>query len=166
MINGFIHRDFASGFDIAGNLKDSAVRGEFLYRHTDNDEKDFIKFTVNADYNLPKNIYALLEYHFNGLGRGNFRDYQRDLLIRGDFAQLARNYLGLLLGYDITSLLRFEHRTIFNMDDVSFYLRPELQYEVTANLLATLGAQLFLGANQDEYGAPGNLYFGEMKYNF
>ncbi|MBI3317469.1 MAG: hypothetical protein HYZ85_05665 [Candidatus Omnitrophica bacterium] len=166
VINGLIHRDFASGFDLRGNVKDSAVRGEFLYRHKDNEEKDFMQFTVNADYNLPKNIYMLLEYHFNGLGRRSFRDYQRDLQTRGDFTQLARNYLGLLLGYDITALLRLEHRTLFNMDDVSFFIRPELQYEVTSNLLATLGAQLFLGANQDEYGAPANLYFGEMKYNF
>lgn len=165
VLGGRIKRDHTVGFDLAGNLKDSAIRGEFLYREAEL-EKDFIKFTVNADYNFPLNIHALLEYHFNGQGRRDPDDYQRDRILRGEIYQAGKNYLALLLDYDITPLLRFENRTIFNMDDVSFYIRPELQYELRSNFLITAGMQLFAGDKKDELGAPNHLFFGEGKYSF
>jgi hypothetical protein len=153
------------GVDLQGNVKDSAVRGEFLFREAEL-EKDFIKFTVNADYNFPHNIYGLLEYHFNGQGRRNTRAYQLDRVVRGEISSLAKNYLALSLGHDLTSLLRFEYRTIYNIDDTSFFLRPELQYELTSDLLLTAGAQIFIGANDDEFGKPKHLFLGEIKYNY
>jgi hypothetical protein len=165
LLGGRIRRDHAAGFDFQGNVGDSAVRGEFLYREAQL-EKDFMKFTVNADYNFPHNVYALLEYHYNGQGRRSSGAYQLDRFIEGDIQQLARNYLGLSLGYDITPLLRLENRTIFNMDDVSFFVRPELQYELRSNFLITVASQLFLGANVDEFGRPANLFLGEMLYTF
>ncbi|GEM_PF-1114670 len=165
VLGGRVHRDHAAGFDLQGNIKDSAVRGEFLFREAD-EEKDFMRFTLNADYNFPHNVYGLLEYHFNGQGRRNEDDYQVDRLIEGDIQQMARNYLALLLGYNITPLLRFENRAILNMDDGSLFLRPELRYELRSNVLLTLAAQLYGGGPTDEYGMPENLYIGEMNYSF
>ena len=165
ILGGRVKRDYAVGLDAQGNIKDSAVRGELLYREAKL-EKDFVKFTVNADYNFPYNIHGLLEYHFNGQGRRNTRAYQLDRLVRGEISSLGKNYLALSLGHDITSLLRFEYRTIYNIDDTSFFLRPELQYELTSDLLLTAGAQLYLGANDDEFGRPKNLFFGEAKYSY
>lgn len=165
VLGGHIKRDNAVGFDFAGNFKDSAVRGEFLFRECEL-EKDFMKFTVNADYNFPFNIYGLLEYHFNGQGRRNPQSYQWDRFVRGEIQQLAKNYLAALLGYDITPLLRAESRTIFNMDDQSVFARPELRYELRQNFLLTAATQLFLGANDKEYGKPKNLFLLEGKYSF
>ncbi|MCM8775299.1 MAG: hypothetical protein NC930_02960, partial [Candidatus Omnitrophica bacterium] len=99
LLGGRVKRDHAAGFDIAGNLDDSSVRGEFLYREAD-DEKDFVKFTVNADHNFPHNIHGLMEYHFNGQGRRDPNAYQIDRQIRGEILQLGKNYLALLLGHD------------------------------------------------------------------
>jgi hypothetical protein len=165
ILGGRVKRDHAVGFDVAGNLKGSAIRGEMIYREAAG-EKDFFQFTVNADYNFPHNIYALLEYHFNGRGRRDPSKYQRDRWIRGVVQQLAKNYIAFLLGYDITSLFRIENRIIFNPDDVSFFVRPEIRYEFRPNLLFTAGAQLFLGENEDEFGQPKNLFLFETKYAF
>lgn len=165
ILGGRVGRDHVAGFDLAGNIRDSAVRGEFLYREVDG-ESDFFKFTVNADYNFPGNIHVLLEYHFNGEGRRDPTHYQTERLIRGEIQQVGKNYLGLFVGHDITPLLRFENRTIMNMDDVSFFIRPELQYEMKANLLLTVGAQIFAGHDGDELGDPFDLYFCEAKYSF
>lgn len=165
ILGGRIKRDNAVGFDFAGNIKDSAVRGELLFREAEG-EKNYLKLTANADYNFPHNIYALLEYHFNSQGEGDPNAYQIDRLIRGDIQQVARNYAALLLGYDITPLLRFENRLILNMDDASLFIRPELQYEIGSDFLVTLASHLFLGANKDEYGRPKNLFLGELTYSF
>ena len=165
VLGGRVKRDYTVGMDAQGNLKGAGIRGEFLYREA-RLEKDFFKFTVNADYNFPHNIYGLLEYYFNGQGRLDPDDYQLDRFIRGEIQQLGKNYLALLVGHDLTSLIRFENRFIYNMNDTSFFERPEIRYEVMTNLLFTLGAQLYLGASEDEYGRPKNLFLGEMKYSF
>ena len=81
------------------------IWGEVLCRSPDGNEKEFVKFTVNADYNFPHNIHALLEYHFNGQGRRDYKSYQLGRAIRGDIRQLGKNYLALMLGYDVTELL-------------------------------------------------------------
>lgn len=165
LLGGRVLRDYVYGFDLQGNIKNSAVRGEFLFREAD-EEKDFIKFTVNADYNFPHNIYGLLEYHFNGQGRRNRNAYQLDRFLRGDIQQMAKNYLAAMVGHNLTPLLRFENRTIFNMDDASFFVRPEFRYEWHSNLLLTLASQLYLGGPGEEYGRAENLYIGEMNYSF
>lgn len=165
VLGGRVSRDHVMGFDVSGNIKDFAVRGEFLYREAQL-EKDFIKFTVNADYNFPYNIYALLEYHYNGQGRGDPKDYQVDRLIDGEIQQMGKNYVALSVGRDLTPLLRVENRTILNADDQSIFTRPEIQYEVQENMLLTGATQLFLGSNDEEFGQPKNLFILEAKYNF
>lgn len=165
ILGGRVRRDYALGMDVQGNLKEMAIRGEFLYKEA-NFEKDFIQFTLNADYNFPHNIYTLLEYHFNGQGRRSPDDYQRDRSVRGDILSLGRNYLGFVLGYDLHPLVRIENRTLWNMDDLSLFFRPELQYEIKRDLLLSAGSQFFVGQSVDEYGSPENLYFGEIKFNF
>lgn len=165
VLGGRVGKDHAVGLDLSGNLKDAAVRGEVLYREVDK-EKDFLKFTLNADYNFPYNIYALLEYHFNGEGRHDTDDYQRTRFLRGEIQQLARNYLALNLGYDLTNLIRLESNLIFNLDDASLFIQPEIQYEIKRNWLLTAKAQLFAGGSQSEFGAPDHLYLGELKYSY
>jgi len=165
LLGGRIDRDHAVGFDVTGTAGDFAVRGEVIYREAQL-EKDFVKFTLNADYNLPYNIYTLVEYHYNGQGRRSASAYQQDRLIEGEIQQLGKNYLALSVGHDLTSLIRLENRTIYNMDDQSFFERPEIQYEVQQNMLLTAGAQLYLGGDSDEFGKPKNLFLIEGKYSF
>src|SRR3989338_979061 len=165
VLGGGIHRDFVSGFDLAGNIRGSAIRGEFLYREA-HFENDFIKFTLNADYNFPYNFYGLLEYHFNGQGNRSPGAYKLDHLIRGDIQQLGRNYIAVMAGHDITPLIRIENRAILNIDDFSLFIRPEIRYEIFPNFIITGATQLFAGNEKDEFGRPKNLYLTEAKYSF
>jgi hypothetical protein len=164
-IGGMVHRDAVFGYDLAGNLGDCAVRSELLYRNPEN-EKHFFKFASNIDYNFPHNIYALLEYHYNGEGKSNRDDYETSRVIRGEIQQVATEYVALLLGHDFTPLLRLENSAILNLDDMSLFLRPEIRYELRSNLLLTAAAQLYLGSETKEFGAPSNLYLAEAKYSF
>ena len=165
LLGGMIQARHALGFDLAGNIRDAAVRGEFLYRGV-NDDPDFIQFTLNADYNFPHNIYGLIEYHFNGRGRLDHDHYELARQIRGEITQLAKNYLACVIGYDVTKLIRLENRAIYNLNDISFFVRPEIQYEVCANLLITAAAQIYIGDNRDEFGRPKNLFLLEAKFSF
>jgi len=165
VLGGRVKRDHVIGFDLQGNVKDSGLRGEFLFREAAT-EKDFVKFVINMDHNFSNNIYALAEYYFNGQGRRDSDDYQIDRWVRGEIQQLGKNFAGVMLGYDVTPLWRLEQRTIYNLDDTSFFVRPEMQFEATSNLLFTAGAQLYLGESDDEFGEPSHLYLSEVKFSF
>lgn len=164
-LGGLVGRDGVGGLDLAGNIKDSVLRSEILVRHTDFG-RTFAKFTINADYNFPGNIYALAEYHFNGEGNSGADGYEYDRLIRGEIQQLARHYLALMIGKDINPLLRTEVRMIYNLNDSSFFFRPELRYEIKTDLLLTLASQHYLGGAGSEFGSPKDLYLGEIKYSY
>ena len=165
LIGGTAADDEVIGLDLAGNVRDSTVRSELLFRNA-SDEPDFLKFIVNADYNLPYNIYGLIEYHFNGQGEDSPKNYQWQRWLEGDIQQLGKNYIGLVLGHDLTPLLRVETRAVLNLDDTSLFLRPECRYELAPNLVLTLAAQLFAGTAQEEFGRPQDLYLFEAKYSF
>ena len=55
---------------------------------------------------------------------------------------------------------------MMNMNDMSFFVRPEIQYEALSNFFITGAVQLYLGNNLDEYGRGQNLYIMEAKYSF
>lgn len=165
ILGGRYWRDHIAGLDFEGNLGDAVLRGEGIYQEADK-ERNFFKYTLNIDYNFPHNILGLVEYHFNGEGRGKRGDYQFQRFLAGDIRQMARNYGAVLIQHDFTPLLKGGNRLIMNMDDSSFFLRPEIQYEAVSNLFLMAGAQLQLGNKGDEYDQGQNLYMGEVAYSF
>ena len=153
------------GFDFAGNVKQSVLRGELLFRKPDHGAP-FTQAVINADYNFPRNIHALLEYYYNGQGGCSPSHYQFAPFIRGETQQLAQQYLGLSLGKNITPLLSVGNNTIMNLNDASLFIRPEVQYSVKNNLVLTAGMEIFAGGPRSEYGRARNIYYSELKYSF
>ena len=162
---GFVKNDYVIGLDTRGYIKESAVRGEILYQGARH-EKDFVKLTVNADYNFPHNIYGILEYYYNGQGRRRRRDYQTDRSALGEIQQLGKNYLAFSLNQNITPLLRLENSAIVNLDDISYFINPQIEYSIKPNVVFTCGAHIFAGGKHDELGEGKNLYLSEIKYSF
>lgn len=165
VLGGRYWRDHIVGLDFEGNLGGAALRGEGIFQEANN-ERDFFKYTLNMDYNFPRNILGLVEYHFNGEGKGRRKDYDVRRFLTGDIRQMARNYGAVLIQHDFTPLLKGGNRLIMNMDDSSFFVRPELQYEALSNLFLMVSAQLMLGNKGDEYDQGQNLYMGEIAYSF
>ncbi len=165
VLGGRYWRDHIVGADLEGNLGDAVLRGEGIFQESD-ESRNFFKYTVNMDYNFPYNILGLVEYHFNGEGKRKRKDYQFQRFLIGDIRQMARNYGAVFIQHDFNALWKAGNRVIMNMDDSSFFIRPELQYEAVTNLYLMASAQLMLGNKGDEYDQGQNLYLGEISYSF
>lgn len=165
VLGGRVDRNNIFGFDFAGNVKNSTLRGEFLYQNAYH-QPDFVQCVVNADYNFPCNIHGLVEYYYNGQGHLNTSAYDYRAFVNGTIQQLGKHYVALSLEKDITPLLRAENRFIINAGDASIVERPEIQYSIKQNLVATLGVEIFAGQKNSEYGRAKNIYFTELKYSF
>lgn len=164
-LGGTIAHDEAIGYDFAGNIRQAAFRGEFLYRMAER-EKNSVNAVFNLDYNFANGVYALIEYYFNGRGKPRASGYELIRFIQGEIQSLGRHYLGLQLGYDFTPLLRGESNTFANLSDGSLFNRLELKYSIRDDLVFTLAGILLLGERNDEFNSNGNLYYGELQYYF
>lgn len=139
------------GADYLQNIGKAAFRMEVVRTDARN-EPNFWKVILNLDYTFPSSLYVLGEYHFNGQGRRDENTYQRVRRNLGEIDFLGQDFLGVRLGYDVTPLVRVENHLILVLNDQSVYVNPEIRWDVRKNSEFLIGAQLFFGRQDSEYG--------------
>ena len=155
--------DDVLGAGIVGTLGGAAWRLNTVYTAVskDYDRDNFLQVVANMDYAWTwggKNIYGLLEYYYNGLGRSG--DYGQALhsaytlarLSRGDLFGLGRNYLAARLQIELHPLLRNDWTLIVNLDDPSLLLQPQWSWDVATDLQLIVGITWHEGRHGTEYG--------------
>ncbi|MCK4384737.1 MAG: hypothetical protein KAW16_05385 [candidate division Zixibacteria bacterium] len=153
------------GFDFYGYVGDEGMYAEGAYNWNEN-SSDFFSFVFGGEYTLPNGLYLNGEYFYNGGGKRKTKDYDWDRFFSAEILALSQDYLSLGLGYDITPLWRLENYTIINLKDQSLFTAPNVSYSVTSDLFLDFGIQFFMGAGQDEYGTPSNVYYLQLQYFF
>lgn len=151
VITGESKEDEVIGIHFLTNLIKASLRMEGTFTNAQ-DEHDYFKFVFNIDYTFPNSFYLLGEYYYNGQGRRDKNTYQRLRQTRGEIDFMGQDFLGLTLGYDVTSLIRFNHYTVFNLNDQSLFFNPEIHWSISQNNVLLLGAQLFVGKLDTEFG--------------
>ncbi|GMR21107.1 MAG: hypothetical protein BMS9Abin36_1706 [Gammaproteobacteria bacterium] len=162
---GRFRDDTVAGFDFSGQVGNIGVKGE-ITRTDMADEDSFIRAVVGADYTFANTLSLNLELYFNGQGSPDTAGYDFSRLVTGEVQSLARRYVGGYLGYDITPLLRWDNYLIFNLDDDSVFLAPNLAYSLSDNMEVTAGVQAFNGDPGTEYGTLENLYYLQFQLFF
>jgi hypothetical protein len=153
------------GFDFYGYVGDEGIYAEGAY-NWNKDMSDFFSFVFGGEYTLPNGLYLNGEYFYNGGGKRETKDYDWDRFFSAEILALSQDYFNLGLGYDITPLWRLEHYTIINLNDQSSFTAPNVSYSVTSDLFLDFGIQFFIGAEQDEYGTPSNVYYLQLQFFF
>jgi hypothetical protein len=155
----------ALGFDSYGYVGDGGIYAEGAYTWNDHG-CDFSSLVLGGEYRLPNGLYLDGEYFYNGAGKSKPEGYDWDRFLSAEILALSRNYFNLSLGYDVTPLLRVEDYTIVNLNDQSLFTAPNVSYSVTSDLFLDFGIQFFVGDEQDEYGAPANVYYLQLQFFF
>lgn len=152
MISGYFDKRYIIGFDFAGNLLKAGVRGEGIYSIDDiNSSNNFIKFILGIDYQFTPELYALLEYHYNGEGKSDKMFYQFNRLINGEILNLNKNYLAASAMYQVTPLFNVTLSNTTNLNDKSGYVGLIGSYSLTSDTYLNFGGQLFYGNEFSEY---------------
>ncbi len=151
------------GIGFIGNLGGAVWRLDTLYTFLEADtERDgFWQVVANIDYAWQwggKNIYGLLEYFYNGVGRDD--DYIQALsdpliserLQRGELFTLGRNYLAGQIQAEFHPLLQLRLASIANLADGSGIFQPQMAWDVSTDWQLILGANLHWGGADTEYG--------------
>lgn len=148
------------GIDFAGNLSTAGVRGEGIVSAPSGDvESTWARFILGIDYQFSPTLYALAEYHFNGEGASERKQYDLARLASGEIINVGRNYLALQGTYLVHPLVNALLSYIHNLDDRSTYVALSVSCSATDELTIAAGGQLFFGEERSEYWwYPRSLY--------
>lgn len=160
------------GIGGTGYLGDTAWRCDIIWSSLEDTpgKSGYFEVVANIDYSwtwFNKNIYGLIEYYHNGLGKNNYTDALGDHALmeridRGELFALGKNYINTQIQVELHPLLNLYFNTINNIKDPSGILQPRLSYNMTRNSTLLLGANIFYGSRESEYGGfliPGTPYY-------
>ncbi|MFQ5641124.1 MAG: hypothetical protein ACE5IR_24365 [bacterium] len=164
-IAGDFQEDKVIGGDFAGYLSGAGFRGEFAYTWKE-EGKNSLRAVLNVDYNFSHDIYALVEFYYNGQGATDPAKYDLQDLVSGRTFNLGRHYFAMSLAKSLTPLLRVSVYSIANLNDRSSLIGPVLTYSLANNLELAASAYFFRGSEQSEYGLLKSAYFGFLQFYF
>jgi len=156
------YKDFVTGFGTAGYLMDAAWRLAFTWTFLNNGigRDGFHSAVVNIDYSwtwFEKNIYGLIEFYSNGLGRGNYCQRATDpellrRLNRGEVFTLGGNYIAGQIQIEIHPLSKFFLTLINNLNDPSGIIQPHVVLDISQDVQCIIGGSIYYGKRGTEYG--------------
>jgi len=137
------------GIDLQGEITGAGVwfEGAHVKAHKSD---DYDRFSLGVDFNFPIDLYAFMEFHYNGAGSTKTEEYIADELTKpyqdGGVYLLGRDYLTLGLSYNLSPLILFSQNTIVNLNDASFLFSPKVEYNILENHYIDVG--MFLGVGK------------------
>ena len=178
------------GLGATGYLYDAAWRINATYTRISEEsgQDDFMQIVTHMDYAwmwAGKNVYGLLEFYYNGLGRnGDYDHITTDSslikrLERGELYTIGRYYLAGQVRIELHPLVKLDTMVIINVYDSSGVLQPQVLWDVTSAIQVIVGAQGNWGHGDSEYGgydvaaagstisiAPADRFFFWLTYYF
>ncbi len=159
LLSGKLIERYIAGGDLSAVLFDGMLTSGFIYS---NPEKGKSYYQANAgyEYNFKNGIYFLIEYFYNknslnyneelrktyllSIFFGMNDDYYKKL--SNQFLTFNQHYTGLVLGYDITPLLRGDAFFMYDYQGATLFASPSLKYNILQNMdisLSGMFARIF-----------------------
>lgn len=157
--------DKVLGLHYMRNVYKAGLRSEVTITNA-HDEPDYFRFVINLDYTFANSLYLLGEYYYNGQGKRDKFTYQRARRTSGEINFLGQHLFGLVIGYDLTPLIRTDNYFIFNLNDQSFFVNPEISWSLFKNSELLLGGQFFSGDTLSEFSGFNDLVYLRWKTFF
>jgi len=146
-----------------------------------NGDKDYLRLSTGIDYSFSENTFAQIEYHYNGAGSDDHRDYLANLdsipYQRGGVFLLGENYLIPGFTLQLSPLWFLAAQAIVNLDDDSSFLSLSAQYNIAEDFYMDFGYYHFSGDDfslnnagqpdfKSEYGPNPDTLFVSIRYYF
>lgn len=157
--------DHLAGLDIATQLGNAGLRGEWTYTRPQSGAA-YRKMVLGFDYVFANSLSISMEAYYNSRSE---RDMVAQFAKRPLLAYLqpiGKRYLGMVIGYDLTPLVKMTTYVLANRADHSTAVAPTVTWSITENTNMAGGAQFFSGSQESEYGRGDALYFIQMQYFF
>ena len=167
LVGGYFDKRIVAGWDFAGSLFNAGIRGEgIVSMNKENVADNYTRFTFGTDYQLTPELYALIEYQYNGEGKANKANYELLRLVNGEILNLSRNYLALSANYVFSFITSASLLVNQNLNDGSGFIAVSGLYSIISNLTLTVGAQITYGNDFSEYWYFPHSIYSQVQYYF
>ncbi|MFA5646104.1 MAG: hypothetical protein WDA18_07110 [Candidatus Ratteibacteria bacterium] len=151
------------GIDFSRAIGKNELHGAFAI---DTQDHTRTLMVLGLERTFTNTLKISAEYYRNGHGTTEKSEYAWADLLEGKRYFLAKNYAFLGLEYEITPLLKFQHASVFNLDDGSIYWNPSLQYSLTSNADLRGGWAGFSAGNEKEFFLYPDIWYLEFQLFF
>jgi len=165
----------------AGAIHKAGFRGEFLVSDTASKispqpsypgssffqyDSPVFSAVISGDYTFSNSLYIHTEALYNSNGKIKNAGVFYQQALQAGMLSPARWSLFQEFSYDITPLLRGSIFAIFNPNDRSSIIVPQITWSVVTNLDFTMIGFFAYGNHFTEWGDYGNSVFTRFKYSF
>ena len=184
--NLLVGADFQTELLDAGYWLEAAYTFAGATGGTRSSNEDYLRISTGLDYNFFSNLYAFIEYHYNGAGENDPKSYLslagKTAYHEGQVYLLSRHYLSSGATCELTPLTHLMARVILNISDGSMFVSPQLEHSLMEDLYIEAGAFVSIGKKSrfspgdiknfgmpsaaSEFGLYPNLYFISLRYYF
>ncbi len=155
-------------YEIEGNLFDTGIewRSEGGYFKDKLLDKDFYQTILGLDYGFKNGVTVMTEWIHSS------KTYSFDEILKHQGSTLGNNrflssdYLGNSAYYDFNLLINGSLTIIRNIEDQSSFMAPVLEYSLCDDASIALGAMLYTGDKESEFGNTQNSYYLRFKVTY
>jgi hypothetical protein len=127
------------------------------------------KIVLGFDYTFPLNrgLYWMSEFYYDSSGEKDSSNYDYRRLLSGDRFTLGQKYFFSMLRYGFTDFISAVVSYIGNWGDGSYIFNPAIQYEISQDVMLSLGSYFPLGKKSGEFNRSNqDIFFIWLKVNF
>jgi hypothetical protein len=127
------------------------------------------KIVLGFDYTFPLNrgLYWMSEFYYDSSGEKDSSNYDYQRLLPGDRFTLGQKYFFSMLRYGFTDFISAVVSYIGNWGDGSYIFNPAIQYEISQDVMLSLGSYFPLGKKSGEFNRSNqDIFFIWLKVNF
>lgn len=178
--------DISRAIGGAGFWLESAVVFDNAWNDFDiQKESNYLRATIGMDYSFSGKTYGFLEYHFSSAGSGQPQNYlgifEESSVSHGAVYLMGEHYLIPGLTYQITPLITLTGQSLFNVNDQSIFITPQVEYNIAENIYISGGAFISIGQRPEvrilggsiptlsfhsEFGGYPDMYFTSFRIYF
>jgi len=155
-------------YEIEGNLFDTGIewRSEGGYYKDKLLNKEFFQAILGLDYGFVNGLTVMTEWLHSS------KTYSFDeILTHQDSSlsnnrHLSNNYVGASAYYDFNLLYNGALSMIYSPEDQSSFISPIIEYSISDDASLAVGAMLYTGDNESEFGSVDNSYYLRLKATY
>ncbi|MDD2790935.1 MAG: hypothetical protein PHU40_09770 [Sulfurimonas sp.] len=155
------------GYELEGELFESGVafRSEGGWFEDKLLQEVFFQGIIGADYTFENSLSLTGEWLYSSKSFEAQSPLFVSVALPYNLMQ-SKGYGGLSIGYEFDALLYGAITSITSADDGSFYVAPSLKYSLADDMSLLVGAMLYGGKDQSEFGNLDPTYYINFKVTF
>jgi hypothetical protein len=155
-------------YEIEGNLFDTGIewRSEGGYYKDKLLDKEFYQTILGADYGFVNGLTVMTEWLHSSetYSADEILNYQESSLSNN--RHLSNDYIGASAYYDFSLLYNGALSMIYSLEDKSSFISPLIEYSLSDESSIAIGAMLYTGDNESEFGNVENSYYLRLKATY